>query len=124
MVTEGTFHRKMILGGRVLEERYEATIMGAPFEGYSLNGYDNVTGRRWTLWVDNMSTGPMVTWGDWSDEQKAHVFHGTVPDPMRGALTKTKTIVRHPSADEEVVEIYDLGSGEPVKTMQVVAKRQ
>lgn len=124
MVTEGTFHRKMTLGGRVLEETYEGNMMGAPFEGHSLLGFDNATGRYWTIWVDNMSTGPMVLWGDWDEKEKAHVYKGTTPDPVSGRLIEMKTIVRHPSDDEEIVEMYDLSSGQAVKAMVVVAKRQ
>ena len=32
-------------------------MMGMPFEGIGRTGYDNVTGKYWSTWIDNMSTG-------------------------------------------------------------------
>ncbi|MEO1087407.1 MAG: DUF1579 domain-containing protein, partial [Acidobacteriota bacterium] len=124
MTSEGVFERQLILGGRVMEESYKGDVMGMPFEGHSMLGFDNVTWRWWTMWVDNMSTGPMVLWGAWDESEKAVVYEGTTPDPMSGQLIPMKTVVRHPSADEEQMTMFDLRTGEPVKTMEIIAKRQ
>ena len=124
MVSEGIFKRQMMLGGRVLEENYESNMMGMPFNGHSLLGFDNVSGRWWTIWVDNMSTGPMIMWGDWDEQEKAYVYTGQTPDPVRGRLIEMKTIVRHVSDDEEKLEMYDMTGGEAIKTMEIVAVRQ
>jgi hypothetical protein len=45
MVSEGTAHRTMELGGRVVEEVVESSMMGQPFEGIGRTGYDNLTGE-------------------------------------------------------------------------------
>lgn len=124
MVTEGSFRREMILGGRVMSEEYEGSFQGQPFLGHGLIGYDNVTGRWWSTWTDNMSTGLMVAWGEWSEEEGAVVYHGKTPDPMTGEMVKTKHVVRHLDDGSEVMEMYDLRSGEPVKTMEIVSTRQ
>ncbi len=123
-VSKGTFRREMGLGGRVLQERYEGEVMGMPFEGFGMTGFDNVSGRYWNTWNDNLSTGPMILWGEWSDKEKALVYHGSAPDPASGAMVEMMTIVRHPDKDREVVEMYDLRTGEPVKTMEIVAVRK
>ena len=52
----GTAIRKMILDGRVLVEDVKSTMMGTPYSGQGLRGYDNVTGKYWGLWMDSMST--------------------------------------------------------------------
>lgn len=61
VVTRATAHRRMILGGRYLEERVEAEVLDAPFEGFGVTGYDNVRGRWWSTWMDTMSTAPVHT---------------------------------------------------------------
>jgi hypothetical protein len=56
-VSAATATRRVILGGRFLEEVVKGTMMGQPFEGQGISGYDNVTGSWWGTWVDTMSTG-------------------------------------------------------------------
>ena len=38
-------------------------MMGTPFTGHGMTGYDNVTGKYWSTWTDSMSTGIMVSEG-------------------------------------------------------------
>jgi hypothetical protein len=123
-VSTGTFHREMTLGGRVLTEHYERMVMGMPFKGFGMNGYDNVSGRWWSTWNDNLSTGPTQMWGEWSEKEGAMVFYGEGPDMMTGGMVKMKTIVRHPNADQEILEVYDLRTGTPVMTMQITSTRK
>jgi hypothetical protein len=123
-MSDGVFHRELLLGGRVLQEEYEGSFQGQPFLGYGLTGYDNVTGRWWSTWNDNMSTGVMVMWGEWNEKEGAVVYKGQAPDPMSGEMVDMKVVVRHPEDGEEVMEMYDLRGGEPVKTMEITSTRQ
>ena len=59
----GTATRTMALDGRVLVEQFQGTMMGSPFTGHGMTGYDNVAGKYWSTWNDNMSTGLMVSGG-------------------------------------------------------------
>ena len=43
--SSGTMHNEMILGDRFLKQEYEGTMMGMPFHGGGLVGYDNVNQR-------------------------------------------------------------------------------
>src|SRR5687768_11721588 len=61
MEESGTATRRMTLDGRVLVEEVSSTMMGMPFTGHGMMGYDNVTGKYWSTWNDNMSTGIMVS---------------------------------------------------------------
>jgi len=123
-MSDGVFRRELLLGGRVLQEEYEGSFEGQPFLGYGLTGYDNVTGRWWSTWNDNMSTGVMVMWGEWNEEKGAVVYRGEAPDPMSGGMVEMKIVVRHPEDGKEVMEMYDLRSGTPVKTMEITSTRQ
>ena len=75
-VSEADVSREMILDGRVLTERYEGNMMGRPFVGHGMTGYDNAMGKYWSTWNDNMSTGLMTSWGTWDEAKKAIVFEG------------------------------------------------
>lgn len=115
----GTFERRMILGGRVLAEDFTGDFMGQPFHGHSLTGYDNVTGRYWSLWSDDMSTGPMISWGDWDDEVGGVVYVGEMSDPMTGVRTKSKSIWKQLEDGSEVFEMYEMRDGGEAKTMEI-----
>ena len=59
----GSATRKMILGDRVMVEEVSSQMMGQPYSGQGLHGFDNVTGKYWATWSDSMSTGLMVSEG-------------------------------------------------------------
>ena len=50
----------MILGGRYLEQRYEGTMMGQPFSGIGVTGFDNYKKKFVSTWVDSMGTAIMT----------------------------------------------------------------
>src|SRR5262249_5436100 len=63
MEDTGTATRTMALGGRVLVEEVSGSMMGMPFAGHGMTGFDNVSGKYWATWNDSMSTGIMVSEG-------------------------------------------------------------
>lgn len=121
-VNDGTAVREMIMDGRYLEERFSGTVMGQPFEGRGVTGYNNVTGKYWSTWVDNMSTGVMVSEGE--REGDTMVFVGSTPDPMGGPPVKMRMVSKMEGDDKEVVEMYETRDGEEVKGMEIVYERQ
>jgi hypothetical protein len=126
-VSEADVTREMILDGRVLTERYEGNMMGRPFVGHGMLGYDNAMGKYWSTWNDNMSTGMMSSWGSWDDEKKALVFDGEVSDPMNpGSRMKNRGIARHNADGSETFEMWEPHGpgGEMVRTMEITLVRQ
>lgn len=122
----GTAERRMILGGRVLEERVTAETMGMAFEGIGYTGYDNVTGEWWSTWMDNMGTGLMMMKGSVDEETHTATWKGEMSDPMAGGKTPMKIVVEHEGPDKEVSEFYGPApEGEGmIKTMEIVYERQ
>ena len=49
MKSTGTATFELDLDGRVLRGVHKGDMMGMPFEGRSLDGYDNVKGKNWNL---------------------------------------------------------------------------
>jgi hypothetical protein len=117
---------EMTMGGRYLVTDIDGDFMGTPFEGREVMGYDKVKGQYFALWHDNMSTGPMVSWGSWDPETKTLTMEGTFADPMTGNLEKE---VRNTTQlmDDGTVHYENWGpgpDGEMYKTMEIHSTRQ
>ena len=57
MESTGTSEMKMLLDGRFLFQEYDGQMMGQPFSGVGIDGYDNLTKKYVTAWIDTMGTG-------------------------------------------------------------------
>lgn len=119
MESGGTATRTMILDGRVLVEDVESTMMGAPFTGHGMTGYDNVTGKYWSTWVDSMSTGMMVSEGE-CDADNVCQFTGTYQDPVKGGPVTIRMMTRWTSPTSELFEMWGPGrDGKEMKMMEI-----
>ena len=91
--------------GRVLAEDFKGSMMGMPFVGHGMMGYDNVTARYWSTWNDNMSTGLMVSEGA-CDAQNACTFKGTWNDPVKKGPVTSRMTTRWTSPSTQVFEMH------------------
>ena len=115
----GTATRAMILGDRVMTEKVEATMHGQPFTGHGMTGYDNVTGKHWSTWNDNMSTGLMVSEGT-CDDAGACSFTGSWHDPVSKQEVSARMTTKWTSPTVEVFEMYGPGpDGKEYKMMEM-----
>jgi hypothetical protein len=115
----GTATRKMSLDGRVLVEDLQSKMMGAPFTGQAMMGYDNVTGKYWSTWMDSMSTGLMVSEGS-CDAKNSCTFTGTWNDPIKKAPVKARMMTRWTSPTTQVFEMHGPGKdGKEMKMMEI-----
>jgi hypothetical protein len=120
--SEGTAKREMVLDGRVLTETFQGNMMGMPFVGHGMTGYDNARGMYGSTWNASMSTGVRVSWGKWDDEAKGLVFHGEMSNPMSpGETTKIKMISRTQADGSELFEMWEPNgpNGELVRSMEI-----
>jgi len=119
MEDTGTATRTMILGGRVLVEDVESSMMGMPYAGHGTMGYDNVTGKYWSTWTDSMSTGMMMSQGS-CDAKNACTFTGSWNDPVKKAVVTARMTSRWTSPTTEVFEMYGPGrDGKEMKMMEI-----
>jgi hypothetical protein len=120
MEDTGTATRSMALGGRVLVEEVKSSMMGMPFTGHAMMGFDNVSGKYWSTWNDSMSTGIMVSEGTCDAAQKTCAFTGSWNDPIKKAPVKARMTTRWPSPTTEVFELYGPGrDGKEMKMMEI-----
>ena len=117
--SKGTATRKMVLDGRVMVEEVKSSMMGMPFSGTGMHGFDNVTGKHWSTWMDSMSTGLMVSEGT-CDEKGACTFTGSWNDPVKKTPITATMKTRWTSPTTEVFEMYAPGpDGKEMKMMEI-----
>jgi hypothetical protein len=102
-VSEGTYEGEMGLGGRYLLVEVQADMMGMPFQGMGVLGYDNTIKKYVAGWIDNMGTGVMRSEGTSSDGGKTIVFNGEMMCPIEHVMKPYKYQYEVKSSDEFVM---------------------
>ena len=116
----GVAESKMIFGGRYVEQRFKGDFMGMPFEGIGYTGYDNVKKQFFGTWLDNMSTGMMM-----SHSADALTYTGTMPDPMTGKDAPFENKVVIVDNDHTNFEMWSPGpDGKMFKMMEIQYARK
>ena len=119
MEEKGTAVRKVELDGRVMTEHFKGSMMGMPFTGHGMTGYDNVTGKYWSTWNDSMSTGIMVSEGT-CDEKDACTFMGTWNDAVKKGPVTARMTTRWKSPTVQIFEMHGPGpDGKEMKMMEL-----
>ena len=116
--------RVMILEGRVLLEEYSGSMMGTPFTGRGMLGFDNVSGKYWGTWNDSMSTGIMFMEGS-CDEKGSCRYTGTWNDPIKKGPVTWRFMYSWPKPNVQVLHIYGPGrDGKEMKMMEMTYTRK
>ncbi len=120
----GTATRRMILGDRVMVEEVKSQMMGQPFTGHSMVGYDNVSDKYWATWIDSMSTGLMASEGT-CDASMACTYTGTYNDAMSGQPKTVRMTSRWTDDNTEIFEMHGPGpDGKESKMMEITYRKR
>jgi hypothetical protein len=123
MVTDGSAKFESIYGGRYLQCKVSGSMMGMPFEGTSLTGYNNATKKYFNTWIDNMGTGLMFTEGT-ADASGVISLTGSMYDPMSGKNCTIRETWRMDGDNKMTMEMYSTKEGESEKKdMEIVYTR-
>lgn len=124
-VSNLTSEGKMILGGRYLYFVFEGTMMGQPFKGIQIVGYDKFEKKYRTFWIDNSSTPFFLTSGNLDESGKVLIETGSWPDFMTGGTSGVKAVTKIMSDDKIVYEMYMIGpDGQEFKSMENTSTRK
>jgi hypothetical protein len=104
--SKGTAKITMVMNGRFLREDFKGTMMGQPFEGMMLLGYDNNLKRYDSTWIDSMGTGMMVTH---SKGETPDVLSGEFYCPMAKKEITARLVTKTVSNDEHIFEMHAPG---------------
>jgi hypothetical protein len=120
-VSQGTANAKLTFNGRFLEEEFHGEMMGKPFTGCTLLGYDNMKQTYNCVWISDTQTSMFISEG--KGDGKTITLEGKANCP--GTDQKDipmKTVLRVINPDKHVLEMYD-GSRENAKTMEITYTR-
>lgn len=111
MVSKSTSVNKMIMGGRYQQSNYSGKMMGEPFEGISILGYDNLKKKFVSSWIDNSGTGIMNMEGSYDPATKSITLSGTMPDPATGKDCTMRQVMTMMDDKHCTMEMYNTPAG-------------
>jgi len=126
MESTGTAVNEWVLGGRWLQQKFEGSMMGAPFSGIGYTGYDNIRKTYVGTWMDSMSTQVMSSSGGvGASGNNTYSFTASMLDPVSGEPTSADEKVRIIDKDHHVFEMWgpDI-DGKIYKMMEITYTRK
>ncbi len=123
-VSQGTYEIKSIMDGRYTLEKANSVMMGMPFEGMAIGGYDNVAGHYFSVWFDNFGTGVIVLTGDYNDKGQL-VLEGEMSDPTSpSGKSWMREVITHQGANRTTMDMYSKMDGQIIKVMEIKGVRK
>lgn len=115
----------MILNGLYQEAKLTGTMMGMPFEGRSINAYDNAKKKFQTVWVDIFSSGFTYMSGDYDSTTKTLNLKGTQPNPSGNTDMNIREVMKIIDNNTYTLTMYGDGTqGKEIKFMEGTFKRK
>ena len=100
-----------LMDGRYIQEVDSGQMNGMPFNGMGLYGYDNVSGKYVSSWIDNMGTGIMTSVGTADASGKVINWIGTMNDPVTGKPAKARMVTTVTDDDHHTFEMFGVPPG-------------
>jgi hypothetical protein len=125
MDSTGTCEQKMILNGHYLRQEYTGDMMGQPFTGINLLGYDNHTGKHVSVWLDSMSTGIYFFDGFASADGRTITQECNYDDPVKGpSVWRTVTRIKDDNTLEFEMFLTPKGGKEEKMMEMTIARKE
>ncbi|MCP4633461.1 MAG: DUF1579 domain-containing protein [candidate division Zixibacteria bacterium] len=124
--SKGTSEVKAIFGGKFIYEDVSGEMMGNPFKGIAITGYDNFKEQYVSFWIDEMSTSMMISYGTPDESGKLVTYEGTYDDLITGEKDKkSKSIMRIIDNDNRIYEMFEWDEdGKEYKSFEIVYTRK
>ena len=124
MESTGACEQVALLGGRFLQQTCTGEMMGSPFTGIGITGYDNHTKKYVTTWMDSMGTGIYFFEGTASADGKTITQESRYDDPIQGPMT-WRGVTKIVNDDSQVFEMYGTSKGgKEMKMMEITYTRK
>jgi hypothetical protein len=126
MTSTSTTENTMIFGGLYQQSKHSGNMMGAPFEGMSIMGYDNTLKQYVSTWIDNMGSGILVMTGSWDEATKTINMSGTMKNPANGLDCNMREEFKMIDDNNQLLTMYgpDPATGKEMKTMEIKYTRK
>ena len=120
-VSHATTKANWILGGRFLEEEFHGEMMGKPFTGRCLLGFNNLRQKYQSIWVDDINTAMTMSEGKAENGHQLITLEGNADCAGTGQKDiSTKQVIRILGPDKHVWEMFHDGQ----KRMEITYTRQ
>ena len=120
----GTAEMKMLLDGRFLYQEYNSHMMGQPFSGIGIDGYDNLTKKYVTAWIDTMGTGIFFMEGTASADGKTITLKGSHPEPGGGKMSH-RAVWKIIDTNNQTFDMYGTHHGQKeMKVLEITYTRK
>ena len=124
-VSQATAKISWTMKGRFLEEDFQGEMMGKPFRGRTITGFDNTKQTFNSVWVSDMQTAMFKTEGKGENGNKVITLEGKASCAATGRKdVPMKLVLRVISPDKHTFEMFDGSKGENAKTMEITYTRQ
>ena len=124
-VSTGIAESKMILEGRFLMMDFKSEFMKQPFTGVGIQGYDNVKNEYVGIWMDNMTSGMMISTGKCEQDGKVFTSYSVTMNPVTKKNEKSKSVTRIIDKDKHIDEMFMIGpDGKEFKNMEITYIRK
>ena len=114
-VSQATAKTKWILNDHFLEEEFHGEMMGRPFTGRCLLGYDNTRQKFNCVWIDDANTAMFTSEGEGTS--KNITLEGKMDCAATGEKdVPTRQVFHLHSPDKHILEMFAGGQ----KTMEII----
>ena len=120
----GTADMKMLLDGRFLYQEFTSQMMGQPFSGIGIDGYDNLRKRYVTAWIDTMGTGIFMMEGTASADGKTITLKGQHAELGGGQMTH-RAVWKIVDGNTQTFDMYGTHQGgKEMKVLEITYTRK
>jgi len=114
-----------IMNGLYQVGDYTGNMMGMPFQGHSIMGYDNAKKMFVSTWIDNMGSGMIFMTGTYDDAAKTLTLKGKQTDPMTGKDSEIREVMQITDDNNYTLKMYGTGpDGKEMIFMEGAFKRK
>lgn len=96
---------KVACNGMWVISDFEGDLGGIPFKGHGIDGYDTQKKKYTGIWVDSMSTAPLIMEGNFDAAGKVQTMSGTSVGPD-GQPQKFRTTTERSGKDKMTFKMY------------------
>jgi hypothetical protein len=110
---------KTIMNGLYQVGDYTGNMMGMPFQGHSIMGYDNGKKMFVNTWIDNMGSGIIYMTGNYDEATKTLHLKGKQTNPMNGQDMDIREEMKIVDDNNYTLVMYGTGpDGKEMKFME------
>jgi len=120
--TKGTSVMTTMMDGRYIKEELTSEMMGMPFHGFGITGFNNTTRKFETIWLDTMGTMIMTGSGEGANGTINVTFDFV--DPMSKQKVTAKGVTKVIDANKHTFTMYMMMDGKEMKAMEAEYTRK